>query len=434
MTRGIGRRHLLTTGAAAVGGTAIGWGTRGVTDDPAAPAAAADAAPAVLGGDVEPFHGVHQAGITTVPQAQLSLIGLDLLDTPDQAGGTGGTGGPVDLEALGRLMRLLSDDASRLTAGGGALADTEPELATRPARLTVTFGFGPRVLAALRPAYDPGLEPLPLFAQDALDPAWGQTDLVVQVCSDDAVSVAHARRMLLKDAAPFTRTTWVQEGFRRARGSDPEGTTMRNLMGQVDGTVNLPTADHGRLLWSTGRASGFDGGTFLVVRRIAMDMVDWDRTDRVAREFSVGRRLSDGAPLTGDAEHDEPDFTATDATGFPVIDPASHVRRARSDDPDQQFLRRAYNYALPTGETGLLFLAYAADLARQFVPVQARLDELDLLNEWVTAIGSAVYAVPPACVEGDFVGREMLGLPPPTAAGSTAGSAVPDPTTTGGTA
>jgi len=420
VTRGIGRRHLLTTGAAAIGGTAVGWGTRGVVDDPAAPAgAAAEATPAVLGGDVEPFHGVHQAGITTVPQAQTSLLGLDLLADPDAPGA------PVDLDALARLLRLLSDDASRLTAGGGALADTEPELAVRPARLTVTFGFGPRVLASLRPAYDPGLEPLPEFAQDALDPAWGQTDLLVQVSSDDPVSVAHARRMLLKDAAPFTRTTWVQEGFRRARGSDPDGTTMRNLMGQVDGTVNLPTADQGRLLWSTGRAAGFDGGTFLVVRRIAMDMVDWDRTDRVAREFSVGRRLSDGAPLTGGAEHDEPDFEATDAAGFPVIDPASHVRRARSDDPEQQFLRRGYNYSLPTGETGLLFLAYAADLARQFVPVQARLDELDLLNEWVTAIGSAVYAVPPACVEGDFVGREMLGLPPPTVSGS----AVPTPTT-----
>ncbi|MDT9593177.1 Dyp-type peroxidase [Nocardioides zeae] len=396
------RRHLLAGGAAAIGGTAVGWGTRGLRSEETSPAAVA-AGEAVTGGETEPFHGVHQAGVVTPPQAHTSLLGLDLVD----GAGT---------EDLTRMMRLLSDDAARLTSGTGALADTEPELAVSPARLTVTFGFGPRVLRMLRPAFDPGLQELPAFSLDRLDPAWGQTDVLVQVCAEDPVTVAHARRMLLKDASPFATTRWVQEGFRRARGTERAGTTMRNLMGQVDGTVNLPVEDHARLLWSEGAAAAFDGGTFLVLRRIEMDMVDWDRTDRVAREFTVGRRLSDGAPLTGDAEFDEPDFEATDAVGFPVIDPASHVARSRSENTDERFLRRAYNYAMPTGESGLLFVAYAADVERQFVPVQQRLDELDLLNEWVTTIGSAVYAVPPGCVEGDFVGREMLNLPPPTAA------------------
>ena len=41
------------------------------------------------------------------------------------------------------MMRLLTDDARRLTSGNGALADTEPHLAEFPARLTITFGFGP---------------------------------------------------------------------------------------------------------------------------------------------------------------------------------------------------------------------------------------------------------------------------------------------------
>ncbi|MFW6773374.1 Dyp-type peroxidase [Nocardioides sp. CPCC 205120] len=409
MTR-FDRRRLLATGAAAIGGTAVGWGSRGVREDTGGPRSgtSADVMEASgptgrpTGAETVDFHGVHQAGITTPAQAHLSLVGLDLLEG-------------LGTEHLGRMMRLLSDDAARLSSGSGALADTEPELAAEPSRLTVTFGFGPRVLRMLQPAYDPGLVDLPAFSRDELDPAWGQTDVVVQVCSDDPVTLAHARRMLLKDAAPFATTRWVQEGFRRARGTEAEGTTMRNLMGQVDGTVNLPAADHGRLLWSTGAASGFDGGTFLVVRRIAMDMTDWDRTDRVAREFTVGRRLSDGAPLTGSAEHDEPDFAATDATGFPVIDPASHVARMRSADTDQRFLRRAYNYTTPDGGAGLVFLAFAADVEKQFVPVQQRMDELDLLNEWVTTIGSAVYAVPPACAEGDFVGREMLGWAPPTA-------------------
>ncbi|MGI5159062.1 Dyp-type peroxidase domain-containing protein [Microbispora sp. CA-102843] len=67
------------------------------------------------------------------------------------------------------LMRLLTDDARRLTQGRSALADTEPELAPLPARLTVTFGFfGPGLFAATktsgrRPAF---IAPLPTFRID----------------------------------------------------------------------------------------------------------------------------------------------------------------------------------------------------------------------------------------------------------------------------
>ncbi|MGL1190088.1 Dyp-type peroxidase domain-containing protein, partial [Vibrio parahaemolyticus] len=73
---------------------------------------------------VVPFHGAHQAGIDTDAQAHVSLVALDLR-------------GDTDRDALRRLMRLLTDDAVRLTRGQGALADTEPELAVSPARLTV---------------------------------------------------------------------------------------------------------------------------------------------------------------------------------------------------------------------------------------------------------------------------------------------------------
>ncbi len=68
---------------------------------------------------VEPFHGPHQAGIATPPQAHAVFVGLDLLPG-------------IDREALGRLMQLLTDDARRLTQGRPALADTEPELAHVP--------------------------------------------------------------------------------------------------------------------------------------------------------------------------------------------------------------------------------------------------------------------------------------------------------------
>ena len=79
-----------------------------------------------------------------------------------------------------------------------------------------------------------------------------------------------------------------------------------------------------------------------------------------------------------------------------VIDPNSHMARAAApaDHPEQKFKRRPYNYYLPP-EAGLIFVAFQKDPDVQFTPVQQRLDEIDRLNEWTTAIGSAVYWIAP---------------------------------------
>jgi dye decolorizing peroxidase len=126
------------------------------------------------------------------------------------------------------------------------------------------------------------------------------------------------------------------------------------------------------------------------------------------------RRLADGAPLTGRAEGDEPDFGKLNAAGFPVISEIAHIRRARVADPRMRILRRPYSYdaGLTTegrADCGLLFASYQADVARQFLPVQAKLAEMDLLNSWTTPIGSAVFAVPPGCAPDGFVGETILG-------------------------
>lgn len=417
------RRGILRTGAVALGGAGLGW-----TGSAAALAATdhgsgrspsgAVGTEAVTGAETVAFHGTRQAGVATAPQAHLSLVGLDLRPG-------------VTRSDLDRMMRLLSDDAARLGEGRAALADTEPELATVPARLTVTFGFGPRVVSDLVPGrHGVTLDPLPPFSTDRLQEAWGQTDIVLQLCGDDQVTVAHARRMLVKDARGFAEVRWVQDGFRRSRGSETAGTTMRNVMGQVDGTTNPAPEDpdFDALVWDDGtRGPAFAGGTFLVVRRIRARMDAWDRVGREGKELAVGRRLADGAPLTGSSEAEDPDFEATDDLGFPIIDTAAHIRRARTEDPGQRFLRRSYNYAVPDpsrpgGEdTGLVFLAYARDVAKQFVPVQRRLAELDRLNQWATTTGSAVYALPPgatgpgttATTTPDYVGRTLL-APTPT--------------------
>ncbi len=371
MTPSIGRRHLVT-GAAALGGLAVGAGAHEL----ATRSGAAESNQAI------DFHGPRQAGVQTPPQLYASLVGLDLH--------------AVTRDALTRLMRLLSDDAARLTQGAPALADTEPEMALAPGRLTVTFGFGPRVARLL------GLDlpEMPAFKTDALQDRWRGTDLLLQIGCDDPTTLSHAQRVLLKDADPLARLVWVQRGFRDAAGAS--GLSMRNLMGQVDGTVNPRTPEEfDALVWSGNT-------TQVVVRRIEIRFDTWDRVDRRGREFTIGRTLSTGAPLTGKDEFDTPDFAATDAAGFPVIDPASHMRRARGDAKGAQFLRRGFNYDDPGDGAGLLFVAFAQDLRRQFVPSQQRIAELDLLNRWVSTIGSAHYLVPSGARPNDWVGHDEL--------------------------
>ncbi|WP_082357670.1 MULTISPECIES: Dyp-type peroxidase [Arthrobacter] len=399
---GLQRRHLIFGGAAAGLGAlaAVGATLTGTAQNPASPALDIQ----LHGETIVPFYGVRQAGVQTPPQAHGSFIALDLNPgtVPDR---------------VRALLKLLSDDAAKLTGGKAALADTEGEMAVRPARLTVTFGFGPGLMSVVAPAKAPAwLKPLPAFSIDRLVPEFSGGDLLLQICSDDPMTVAHAQRMLLKDSRSFATVKWVQQGFRRARGSDETGTTMRNLFGQVDGTANPGPGSQkfGAVVWGDAANPAWtEHGTSLVIRRIRMDLDKWDGLDRPGRDESIGRRMDNGAPLTGVQEHDEPDFDAVNAAGFPVIADFSHLRRARPEDESQRIYRRAYNYDVAPGagrasESGLVFASYQADVNRQFVPIQQRLDELDLLNEWTTPVGSAVFAIPPGCQPGGFVGETLF--------------------------
>lgn len=397
------RRQFLLGGAVA-GAAGVGAaGALGI-NHVASLATSCEALP-LNGEETVPFYGPHQAGISTDAQAHALFIGLNLAEG-------------VDREALRRMMRILTDDAARLTQGVAALADSEPELATAPARLTVTFGFGHRFVAVADGAVPEWLGPLPAFSIDRLKPEFTGGDFLIQIASDDPITVSHTARMLLKDTRSFASVQWSQAGFRRAHGSERPGTTMRNLFGQVDGTSNPKpgTEDFDQVVWS--EEGWLSGGSSLVLRRIWMDLDKWDRLDRSGRDQSVGRFQSNGAPLTSSphgaaAEFDEPDFEATGAAGFPIIPEFSHMARARSDNRGERIFRRAYNYddSPPAGEisdAGLIFASYQSDVIRQFVPIQRRLDELDLLNEWTHPIGSAVFAIPPGCDEGGFVGDTLL--------------------------
>ncbi len=394
------RRDFLRGGAAFVGGASLaGAATYAAVHEHSPPPEQP-----TWGDDTLPFHGEHQAGVETPAQALATFVAVDLRPG-------------VDREAAGRLMRLWTDDAARLTSGAPALADPEVELALRPANLTVTFGFGPGFFErlGLRDQRPEGLTELPPLPIDRLQPHWSDGDLLVHVGGDDPTSVAHATRMLLKDARAFTTVRWVQRGFRDARGVTSPASTPRNLMGQVDGTVNPApgSPEFAPIVWSDEELPWFHGGTTLVVRRISMDLDGWDKVDRSSREQVIGRRLSDGAPLTGGEEQTPVDLAAVGADGLPVIPAFAHTRRARAHTAHERFLRRSYSYDESPGTTsvsdvGLVFCAYQSSIEQQFLPIQRRLATFDLLNDWTTPIGSAVFALPGGCRPGGWIGEDLL--------------------------
>ncbi len=62
-----------------------------------------------------------------------------------------------------------------------------------------------------------------------------------------------------------------------------------------------------------------------------------------------------------------------------------------------------------TSNTGQIFICFQKDPRTQFTPIQRRLDQVDRLNEWITHIGSGVYAVFPGVgADGDKYWGEGL--------------------------
>jgi dye decolorizing peroxidase len=351
----------------------------------------------------EPFFGEHQGGIETGVQAHGAFLGFDLKPGANR-------------ESVRRLMRLVTDDAAHLTAGRPAAPDNDPTLADQPARLTISFGFGLSLFDKLgmRAQTPVGFVDIPAYSIDKLLPKFSRGDLVIQVGADDPLTLSHAVRQMTRTAKSFATPRWHQRGFVRAAGYLKPGETPRNLMGQVDGTVNPKpaTRDFDTQVWSTA-AGWFSGGTMMVLRRIAMDLDGWDKLDEGDKENAVGRRLGSGAPLTGRREHDKPDLDAVDEVKLPVIPDYAHIRRAAPQNSGEKFLRRPLSFddgLFDDGSpnVGLLFAAYMANIETQYIPVQNRLAQLDLMNKWTTPIGSSVFVFPPGCQPGGYIGEGLL--------------------------
>ena len=414
---GLSRLRLL--GAAGVGAAAAGAGVL------AGRATAADAATAGLDKPV-PFRGAHQAGIITPAQDRMHFCAFDVT-----------TDSRADLVAM---LRERTSMAERMTAGqeatpDGAVGlnpyapptDTGEALGLSASQLTLTIGFGPSLfvkdgrdrfgIAGQRPA---PLADLPKFAGETLDPARCGGDIVVQACANDPQVAVHAVRNLARVGFGTVAVRYSQLGFGRTSSTTREQSTPRNMFGFKDGTNNLKAEDTDALNRHVWVADGdgpawLAGGTYLVARRIRMRIEPWDRASLREQERVIGRHKGTGAPL-GDRDEFAPlDFDALSGRGEPLIDPDAHVRLASKEHLGGiEILRRGYNFTDGSDgfghlDAGLFFLAFVRNPLTQFIPMQAALSRSDLLNEYITHTGSAVFACPPGVGDGEYWGSSLFG-------------------------
>lgn len=405
-TQDLSRRRLLgTAGAAGAAGLLVGGASGAVTAH-----ATRDEATALtsVGATGVPFHGTHQAGITTPLQARGHLVAFDL------AAGVGRKGAAA-------LLRRWSAAAEAMTEGRAPAGDNQVALDAGPSSLTVTFGFGRSFFTRTELAgrLPEALAPLPDFASDALDRRRSDGDLWIQIGADDALVAFHALRVLQKEAAGTASLRWQMNGFNRTPGTTAEPRTARNLMGQIDGSNNPrpsdPDFDARVFVPAGGSPRWMAGGSYVVVRRIRMLLDTWDNLPLERQEKVIGRRKADGAPLSGGTEASRPDLDkiGPDGRAFAIAADA-HVRvAAPASNGGAAMLRRGFSYhdgyrddGAP--DAGLLFVAWQADPLKGFVPVQRKLDRGDGLSRFLRHEAGGLFAVPGGAAPGEYVGQRLL--------------------------
>ena len=350
------------------------------------------------GGEEISFYGEHQAGITTPMQKNIYFVVLDLHST--------------DKEEVIQMFKDWTDYSSKLVDGelvkkdgSNALlppSDTGETVGLNPYRLTLTFGVSADFLKkmGLEKKRPKEFRDLPPFPKEQLQEKYTGGDIVIQACADDEQVAFHAVRNLVRKARNTVTMKWSQSGF-AAIGD--RMSTPRNLFGFKDGTANVTKEkDFDKVIW-TESDDWMNGGTYLAVRRIQMFLETWDRTNLQEQENTFGRYKESGAPFGKKDEFDEVDLDL-----LPVD---SHVRLAK--EVNKPIYRRSYSYSDgivdKTGQfdTGLLFLAFQKN-PDSFVKVQTNLGAQDKMNEYVTHIGSGLFACFAGVKKGEYLGQKLF--------------------------
>ena len=419
-TAGFSRRAFLGSAVAGGVGAAGAVTVGGCAADGLERAAAANGTdPGVhVATEYLPFRGAHQVGVT------------------DATAGTGlqaaFTCTAKDRDELRETFRAISEEVETLMTGrpypdkdpayppvhAGTVGNPAP-----PSHLSVVVSVGASLfdgrygLADRRPV---DLVPMGFLANDRLDPERTHGDLLLTISSTHEDLDLFALRQIMRRTRGTLALHWMLSGFNRRTAARPGEAGVRNLMGFVDGTANLDVRDRAamdRFVWvgdDDGEPAWAVGGTYQVVRTIRMFVEFWDRARLSEQEALIGRRKSNGAPLDGSKETDEPDFAGDPDGKVTPLD--SHIRLANPRDratADQRILRKGFSYSRGFDgdgqlDQGLNFVSYQRSISRQFTPIVERLKGEPLEEYLEPQGGGFFYVLPGVSTRGGYLGETLL--------------------------
>lgn len=411
------RRTLLRGGLIAAGSAVAATALTACRTDTPPSSTNGDARTALSIHQSQPFHGLHQSGITTPTQAAAIAVAFDVVGK--------------ERPALERMLRRLSERIAFLTVGG-SVPGRDPKLPPYdsgvlgplvfPDNLTITVSVGASLFDArfgLADARPRQLVEMPAFPNDALDAALCDGDLLLQICSNTAETNLHALRDIIKNTAGMLNLRWSLDAFLPPHTVQKLGKdSVINLLGFKDGTANpdahdASTMDH--VVWvqpDAGEPAWATGGSYQAVRIIRNFVEFWDRTPLQEQEQIMGRHKASGAPLGKAHEHDAIDYASDPDGQITPLD--AHIRLANPRTPGtRQILRRGFNYSrgfTRSGQLdqGLLFICYQSDLNEGFVAIQRRLDG-EPLEEYIKPVGGGFYfALPGVPDTSGYLGQGLV--------------------------
>ncbi|GKS13169.1 putative deferrochelatase/peroxidase EfeN [Paenibacillus chitinolyticus] len=356
--------------------------------------------------DVIPFYGERQAGIGTAQQMYMCFAAFDIISD--------------NVDKLKQLLKIWTDKSAEMTAGR-ALRETngqqqvnssEESTTDSSAKLTITFGFGSTLFTrngidrfGLGSQCPDELRDIPSMPGETINSQISGGDICIQVCASDPTVAFHVIRNLAAASIEMAVIRWIQTGFI----DESDGHTPRNLFGFKDGTANIELeSEQGKenYVWvdSSKGPAWMTNGTYLVARKIRMDMEKWEQTFDKKQEAIFGRSKNSGAPF---GMRDE-----FDPVSMREIPSNSHVWLARS--AGTKILRRSYSYFEGidpvTGNlnAGLFFISFQKSVRKQLVPMLSLLAKSDALNPFISTLSSSVFACPPGSSKGGFIGEQLF--------------------------